>query len=190
MKLFITSIKVFLFFTILTGIIYPLSVTVFAKLFFPGKSEGSIIYRNNVAVGSALIGQQFDTSIYFSSRPSAINYNPLPSGGSNLGMSNSKLKDSVSKRIDRFILSNHLDSTVTIPSEMVYSSASGIDPHISFESAILQESRVASGRHFNARQKKELSDLIRNHTEPPQYNLFGEKRINVLLLNLDLDTIK
>ena len=95
MKTTIIALKIFLFFTILTGIIYPLVVTGIAQLVFPGQANGSIIVKDNVAIGSKLIGQQFDSIIYFSSRPSAVGYNPLPSGGSNFGLTNAKLKHSV-----------------------------------------------------------------------------------------------
>lgn len=179
-----------MFFTILTGVVYPLTVTGVSMIFFPGKSAGSLIYKNNVAIGSRLIGQQFDTAIYFSSRPSAVNYNPLPSGGSNQGMTNRSLRKAVEARIDHFLEENKIDSMASLPSEMVYASGSGLDPHISLKSALLQQDRVTSSRHFNDNQKQELSDLIKKHIEPPQFNLLGETRINVLLLNLDLDTIK
>lgn len=190
MRTIIISLKIFLFFTLLTGVIYPLTVTGLSGIFFPEKSAGSLVYRNNVAIGSSLIGQKFDTSIYFSSRPSANNYNPLHSGGSNLGMTNSILRKAVKARIDNFLAVNQIDSTASIPSEMVYASGSGLDPHISLKSALLQQDRVASSRNFNDEQKRKLSELIKKHTEPPQFNLLGESRINVLLLNLDVDNIK
>ena len=103
MKTFIISIKIFLFFTILTGIIYPLLVTGIAQLTFSAKANGSLIIKNNKLIGSELIGQQFDSTIYFSSRPSAISYNPLPSGGSNYGLTNVKLKNFVDSLKKQFI---------------------------------------------------------------------------------------
>ena len=106
MKTLIISLKIFLFFTILTGIIYPLFVTGIAQLVFPGKANGSMIVKDNKVIGSELIGQQFDSSIYFSSRPSAISYNPLPSGGSNYGLTNAKLKHSVDSLTKQFIAYN------------------------------------------------------------------------------------
>jgi K+-transporting ATPase ATPase C chain len=190
MKTLIISMKILLFFTVLTGIIYPLAITGIAQLLFPGKSNGSLVYKNNIPVGSSLIGQKFDTAIYFSSRPSAIGYNPLPSGGSNLSMTSSKLKIIASERITRFLKVNRLDSTALIPSEMIFASASGLDPHISYQAALLQLDRVAISRNFTEKQKQILHGLINRHLEPPEFNLFGESRVNVLLLNLDVDSIK
>ncbi|MCX6249156.1 MAG: potassium-transporting ATPase subunit KdpC [Bacteroidetes bacterium] len=190
MKTFFISIKIFLFFTILTGILYPLFITGIAQILFPAKANGSIISRNNKAIGSALIGQQSDTAIYFSSRPSAVSYNPLPSGGSNFGLSNSKLKDLVNQRKKQFIAFNRLDSFTVIPSEMLFASASGLDPHISPDAAFLQVNRIAKARHFTDIQKRKLEQCIRDLTEGPQFLCLGEERINVLLLNLNLDQIK
>ena len=98
MKTFIISLKIFLFFTILTGIAYPLLVTGIAQVVFHEKANGSLIVKDNQIIGSELIGQKFDTIIYFASRPSAISYNPLPSGGSNYGLTNLKLKNLVDER--------------------------------------------------------------------------------------------
>lgn len=190
MKTLIVSLKIFLFFTILTGIIYPLFITGIAEIFFPGKINGSIIYKNNMPAGSSLIGQKFDSAIYFSSRPSATDYNALPSGGSNLGATSSKLKGEVRMRANQFLQSNHLPDSTNIPDEMIFASASGLDPHISFRSALLQLNRVAASRNYNERQKKELLNLINTHLELPLFNVLGEPVINVLLLNLDVDTIK
>jgi len=190
MKTLIISLKIFLFFTVLTGIIYPLFVTGIAQVIFPFKANGSIIVKNNQVIGSELIGQQFDTAIYFSSRPSAVSYHPLPSGGSNYGLTNSKLKKLVQERKDQFITFNQLDSHTEIPSEMLFASASGLDPHISPEAALLQVDRISKGRHFNAIQKQKLADCVKHNTEGPQFLFLGEERINVLVLNLELDRIK
>lgn len=190
MKTLIISLKIFLFLTVLTGIAYPLLVTGIAQFTFPGKANGSLIRENNKIIGSELIGQQFDTAIYFSSRPSVISYNPLPSGGSNLGVTSSKLKTLVDERTQHFFALNQLDSLTTIPSEMLFASASGLDPHISPQAALLQVSRIAKVRNFNGSQKQNLIDLIHSETENPQYGVFGEERINVLKLNIELDKIK
>lgn len=190
MKTLKISLKIFLFFTVLTGIIYPLFVTGVAHLVFPEKANGSIIKIDDKNIGSSLIGQQFDSSIYFSSRPSAISYNPLPSGGSNYGLSNPKLINLVNERNAMFIKNNGLDSLTAVPSEMVFASASGLDPHISPEAALLQVNRIAKARNFDEVYKEKLIKLIENHTEKPQFLVFGEVRVNVLLLNLELDKIK
>ena len=189
MKTIMISLKIFLFFTILTGIAYPLLVTGIAQVFFPAKANGSFIIRDNQIIGSELIGQQFDTAIYFTSRPSAISYNPLPSGGSNYGLTNLKLKNLIDERKHQFIAFNQLDSLTTIPSEMLFASASGLDPHISQKAALLQVDRVAKARNFNTIQKHNLVQSVKNLTEKPQFLVLGEERVNVLVLNLELNKL-
>lgn len=190
MKTFIISLKIFLFFTILTGIVYPLLVTGIAQIVFPAKANGSLIVKNNKTIGSELIGQQFDSAIYFSSRPSAISNNPLPSGGSNYGLTNSKLKELVAERKKQFISFNQLDSLTAIPSEMLFASASGLDPHISPKAALLQVNRIAKARNFTGVQKQKLIQCVNDLTESPQFLCLGEERVNVFLLNLEIDNIK
>jgi len=189
MKTIIISIKIFLFFTILTGAVYPLLVTGIAQVVFPEKANGSLIAEGNKIIGSELIGQQFDTKKYFMSRPSIISYNPLPSGGSNYGLTNLKLKNLVAERKKQFIDFNQLDSLAAIPSEMLFESASGLDPHISQKAALLQVDRIAKTRNFNTIQKQNLVQSVKNHTEPPQFLVLGEERVNVLILNLELDKL-
>ncbi len=189
MKTLYISLKIFLFFTILTGIIYPLMVTGIAQLIFPWKANGSLITKDNEVIGSKLIGQEFDSIIYFSSRPSAVSYNPLPSGGSNYGLTNTKLKELVNERKKQFIAFNQLDSLTFIPLEMLFASASGLDPHISLNAALLQVERIAKARNYTETQKQKLLECIKAHTEKPQFLCFGEERVNVFLLNLDIDKI-
>ncbi|MFA6126784.1 MAG: potassium-transporting ATPase subunit KdpC [Bacteroidales bacterium] len=190
MKTLMISLKIFLFFTILTGIIYPLLITGIAQLIFPVKANGSLIVKDNKTVGSKLIGQQFDSTIYFMSRPSAISYNPLPSGGSNYGLTNVKLKDQVDLRKNKFIEFNLLDNLTAIPSEMLFASASGLDPDISLQSALLQVNRIAKARNFDSAQKQRMMQCIKNLTESPQFSLLGNERINVLVLNLEIDKLE
>lgn len=187
MKNLVISLKIFLFFSLLTGIVYPLVVTGIAQLFFSEKANGSMISIGNTNVGSSLIGQQFSSDIYFSSRPSAISFNPLPSGGSNYGLTNSKLISQVIERKSRFILFNKLDSLSQVPSEMLFASASGLDPHISPEAAQLQVNRIGRARNLNSIQLESLSKTINDLTEKPQLSILGEPRVNVLVLNLELD---
>lgn len=187
MKTLTISLKIFLLLTVLTGVIYPLIITGVAQFLFPQKANGSIITRNGKTIGSSLIGQQFDSSIYFITRPSAINYNPLPSGGSNYGPTNHKLKTQFNERMQYFITFNKLDSLTKIPSEMMFASASGLDPHISPQAAFLQVDRIVISRKFDKKQK--LIQLIKNQTEQSQFLILGEKRVNVLLLNLELDKL-
>jgi len=191
MKSFGIALRIFLFFTVLTGVAYPLLVTGIAQLMFPSTANGSIIYKNKRPIGSALIGQSFDSSdIYFTSRPSAISYNPLPSGGSNFGLTSRKLKDQFEQRKKQFNADNMRDRQQEIPSEMLFASASGLDPHITPEAAMLQVERICRSRHFTNAQKICLKNSINQLTEPPQFFCLGQKRINVLVLNLETDKIK
>lgn len=191
MKTLKIAIKIFIFFTVLTGIIYPLFITLISQFIFPYQANGSLITRKDgEIIGSELIAQKSDTVIYFSSRPSAVSYNPLPSGGSNWGLTNNKLKDSVNNREKHFISNNQTTGSSEIPSEMLFSSASGLDPHISPRSALLQAERISNARHFDSGQREKLIQCIRSRTERPQFLILGEERVNVLLLNLDIDKIK
>ena len=183
------ALKFLLIMTILTGIIYPLLMTGLAQLGFPSKANGSLIMKDGKIIGSDLIGQKFDSSIYFWSRPSAIGYNPVPSGASNYGPTSDTLKKQVTARRNLFAKMNSITDPLTIPKEMVFASGSGLDPHISPEAALMQVDRVVKSRHFDNSQKDRLLLMINDLTEPPQYLFLGEKRINVLNLNLELDKI-
>ena len=188
---FFTTIRMFLFLTLLTGIIYPLMITGIARLFFPSEANGSLVYVNDRLVGSALIGQSFgNDSNYFTSRPSFITYNPVSSGGSNFGLTNRKLKELFEQRKQQFIANNGLTCLQNIPPEMLFASGSGLDPHISPEAAMLQIKRVCRARHFSAEQEVLLRKKVRQETEPPQFLFLGSPRVNVLLLNLETDKIR
>ena len=190
MRTLLISLKILLFFTVLTGIIYPLLVTGVAQLAFPRKANGSMVVIGTRTVGSELIGQQFDSAIYFHSRPSAISYNPMPSGGSNLGPVSARLKDLAFSRMETFRMVNHLDSAEKVPSDMLFASASGLDPHISVRSALLQAERVSLARNHQPEEHAQLVRLIHKLAEPPQFYVLGEERVNVLLLNLETDKIR
>lgn len=186
----ILALKFLLVMTILSGVIYPFLMTGVAQLAFPSKANGSLIKKDGKIIGSELIGQKFDSIIYFWDRPSAVDYNPIPSGASNFGPTSEKLKKQVSERRLLFAKNNSIKDTSAIPKEMIFASASGLDPHISPEAALLQVNRIAIARHFNDNQKEKLLKDIKDMTEAPQYLLLGEKRINVLMLNLELDKIE
>jgi len=175
--------------TVLTGFIYPFFITGVAQLVLPAKANGSLIMKDGKIIGSELIGQKFDSSIYFWSRPSAIDYNPIPSGASNLGPTSDKLKKQVAERRFLFVTMNSITDTTTIPKEMIFASASGLDPHISQKAALLQVDRVAKARNFNTIQKQNLVQSVKNLTETPQFLVLGEERVNVLVLNLELDKL-
>jgi K+-transporting ATPase ATPase C chain len=186
----IIALKFLLFMTVLTGVIYPVFMTGVAQIVFPANANGSLVMKDGKIIGSELIGQKFDSSIYFWPRPSAIDYNPIPSGASNLGPTSDKLKKQVAERRKLFVTNNSILDTSAIPKEMLFASASGLDPHISPEAALLQLKRVAMARNLNETQKQKVEQLIKNKTQEPQFFLFGEPRINVFELNLALDSIK
>ena len=185
----IIALKFLLVMTILTGIIYPLLMTGLAQLGFPSKANGSLIMKDGKIIGSELIGQKFDSTIYFWSRPSAISYNPIPSGASNYGPTSDTLKKLVVARRALFAKMNALSDPLSTPKEMAFASGSGLDPHISPQAALMQVDRVALTRHFDTIKKEKLLQKIRELTEEPQFFLLGEQRINVLVLNLELDKI-
>ena len=138
----IIALKIFILFTVLLGGIYPLVITGVAQLLFPEKANGSLIVVDNKPVGSKLIGQNFDSDLYFSSRPSATDYNPLPSGGSNLGITSEKLKQQVAERKLQFVKANQLPENMPIPSEMLF--AIGQRPRSSY---FAQCSNYTSGKN-------------------------------------------
>jgi len=185
----IISLRALVIFTILTGIIYPAFVTLVAQLFFSDKANGSLITRDGAVNGSELIGQKFKSDRYFQSRPSAIEYNPYPSGASNLGPTSETLRKLVIERRKSFIEKNHLPLTTAVPAEMLFASGSGIDPHISPEAALMQVDRIAQARGFDEQKKVLLKTLVQIHIEAPQFGILGEPRVNVLHLNLALDSL-
>lgn len=186
----VTALRFLMIMTIVTGILYPLLMTGIAQLFFHSKANGSLIVIDGKIRGSELIGQEFDTNIYFWSRPSAIGYDPVPSGASNYGPTSDTLKKLTALRRELFSKMNLLADGTPIPKEMIFVSGSGLDPHISPEAAILQVDRIAKARNFNSSIKEILINKIKDLTEEPQFHFLGEKRINVLRLNIELDKIE
>ncbi len=184
------AIKILLAFTFLTGVVYPLTITGIAQLVFPHKANGSIVMINGQPRGSELIGQTFNNPHYFSSRPSAGDYNAVPSSASNLGPTSNSLKIMIENRRQAFIAFNHLPANTVVPNDMATASGSGLDPHISPESAYLQMNRICSVRGYSAAQRQLLQQLIVKHTENAQFGVLGEPRVNVLALNCDLDLLK
>jgi potassium-transporting ATPase KdpC subunit len=189
MKQLLISVKIFLFFTMLTGLIYPLFIAGVAQAAFHQKANGSIITLQQQNIGSRLIGQEFDSAIYFTPRPSAGSYNALSSGGSNLALSNPRLKSLFDLRKEEFIKINALKSNADVPSEMLFASGSGLDPDISPVAAMLQVDRITRARNLDPERRELVINAIGELTEGRQLLFFGEDRINVLLLNLKLDQI-
>jgi len=171
--------------TIITGVIYPLTVTGIAQVIFPHQADGSLIVVDGKAYGSELIGQQFDDPKYFWGRPSAAGYNAAASSGSNLGPMNPSLEEVVQARMDALHAADP-NNPLPIPVDLVTASASGLDPHISVAAALYQVSRVATARGLSEAQ---VTSLVEEYTEGRQFGIFGEPRVNVLMLNLALDGI-
>ena len=172
--------------TILFGLAYPLLFTGLAQILFPHQANGSLITVNGKVVGSELIGQSFTKPEYFHGRPSNAGkdgYDAANSSGSNLGPTNKALIDRVNTDVQKFRAENPT-YTGPIPADLLTSSGSGLDPHISPASAEAQVARVANAR---AVAPDRISELVASHTEGRQWGIFGEPRVNVLLLNLDLD---
>ena len=181
--------------TLITGAVYPLAMTGIARVLFPKQSQGSLIEREGRVVGSALIGQEFKGDGYFHGRPSATvapdpgdptktvaaPYNAANSGGSNLGPTNKALVERVQGELEKLKQEN---ASTPVPVDLVTTSASGLDPHISPAAAFLQVPRVAKARHM---PEDRLRQLIDEHIEDRTLGLFGEPRVNVLALNLALD---
>jgi K+-transporting ATPase ATPase C chain len=175
--------------TVLTGVFYPLMITVLAGVFFPSQSRGSLIAQNGQVVGSALVALRFVSERYFWPRPSAVAYQPLPSGASNLGPTNRVLRDSIDRRRIDFVAANPELGPGFVPAEMLTASGSGIDPHISPAAAQAQVGRVARARHLSDASRQQLLALAIRSAEPPQWGFLGMERVNVLLLNIALDSL-
>ena len=180
-------VSLFLLLTLITGVFYPMAVTGIAKVAFPEAANGSLIFKDGKAVGSRLIGQNFTDPKYFWGRPSATSpqpYNASASGGSNLGPLNPALTDGVKGRIAALKAADP-DNTGAIPADLVTASASGLDPHISPAAAKYQIERVARARQIDTAVVKAM---VARFTEERQWSIFGDARVNVLELNLALDS--
>ena len=179
--------------SVIAGVIYPLIMTLFAQAAFHKQANGSLVQgQDGKIIGSALLAQQFQGSNYFWPRPSACSYGTGPTGitassGSNLGPTSGALHTNVANNIAAFISGNNLPSNTVVPADMIYASASGLDPHISPESARLQVARVAASRALPEDQVKLLAE---QYIEPPQWGFLGQARVNVLLLNVALDRLQ
>ena len=183
------AIVLFLVLTVITGLIYPLVVTGIDQVLFPQQANGSLIVKNGQAVGSQLIGQPFDDPKYFWGRPSATGpfpYNAAASSGSNLGPSNPALTDAVKARMDTLKAADPTN-TQPIPVDLVTSSASGLDPHISPAAAAYQVTRIAHARGLD---ESAVRQLVAQYTQGRDLGVLGEPRVNVLELNLALDALK
>jgi K+-transporting ATPase ATPase C chain len=183
------ALVLFAVLTLVTGVAYPLVVTGVAQTLFPAQASGSLILRDGKPVGSALIGQNFTEPGHFWGRPSATSpmpYNAAASGGSNQGPLNPALVDAVKSRIDALRAADP-GNTAPLPVDLVTASASGLDPHISPAAANYQVARVAQARDLSVEKVHHLLEL---QTERPLLGLLGERRVNVLQLNLALEALR
>ena len=193
-KIFLQEIKVSIVATLVLAVllcgIYPIVVWGFAQLVFPRQANGSFIVRDGQIVGSALIAQAFTDGRYFHPRPSAAGsdgYDAASSGGSNLGPLSQKLMDQVKDRVEAYRAENNLSVNAKVPADAVTASGSGLDPHIGVKNAEIQAARVAKARGI---AEDVIMKLVRQYTEDPQLGFLGEPRVNVLSLNLALDSLK
>jgi potassium-transporting ATPase KdpC subunit len=183
--------------TLITGIAYPFAITGIAQVIFPYRAQGSLLERDGKVVGSALIGQEFTSEGYFHGRPSATTapdpndatktvpapYNAANSGGSNLGPTSKALIERIQGDIEKLKLEN---PSAQVPADLVTTSGSGLDPHISPEAALFQVTRVAKARNL---PENRLRQLVAENTSDRFIGLLGEPRVNVLELNLALDRV-
>ncbi len=179
------ALKLFFFFTILLGVAYPLAVTGLAQALFRDPANGSRITVNGKTIGSRLIAQKFEKPGYFWPRPSAIDYQPLPSAGSNLSVASIALQKLVNERRERLIQA-HGSQAGEPPQDLLFASASGMDPEISVAATRYQIRRVAEARGIEIAQVEAVVDQV---AQPRQWGVFGEPTVNVLELNQRLDQV-
>jgi K+-transporting ATPase ATPase C chain len=181
----ITAIRLLLGCTLIAGFAYPAATTLIAQV-FSEKANGSLVNDGKRITGSELIGQNFSRPEYFSSRPSACAYATTPSSASNLAPSSAALEKSVAGRRTAFAAA-HGVAPQAVPADMLYASGSGLDPHISPDAAFAQLHRVAKARKLSGEQEAKLRALAASHIEQPSLLIFGDPRVNVLLLNMAAD---
>ena len=185
-ELRVAAVATFSLAVVLCGV-YPLVVWALSQGLFPNEAGGSMIQRGGDIVGSELIAQNFSSPKYFHPRPSAAGkagYDAGNSSGSNLGPLSKKLIDAVKERVETFRTENGLPPDAPVPADAVTASGSGLDPHISLQNALLQASRVANARGI---RREALEKMVHANTEGRDFGIFGERRVNVLKLNLALD---
>lgn len=188
------ALRMMVVLTVLTGVVYPLAITVVAQAIFPDQANGSLIIAAEQPIGSLLIGQAIEDVRYFWPRPSAVDYmagSTLAqlgtSGATNYAMTNAALAATVEERANAFRRANDLNARAIVPPDMLFASGSGLDPHISPAAARLQIDRVAKARGV---APSIVAALVEQHIEAPQFGFLGAPRVNVLRLNLALDGIK
>ncbi|MGZ3769621.1 MAG: potassium-transporting ATPase subunit KdpC [Bdellovibrio sp.] len=182
MKHMIQSLRMLIFMTLVTGVAYPLLVTGISQMIFPHQANGSMFKSGEVLLGSSLVAQNFEGPKYFWPRPSAVSFNPLPSGGSNLSLISADLKKTVDERKAKLQAAHPGQGEP--PQDLLFASGSGLDPEITPEAAQYQILRIAKARGI---ADTEVSHLVEKFTEGRQMGIFGEPRVHVLALNAALD---
>jgi potassium-transporting ATPase KdpC subunit len=188
-RMFASSLFALLAFTLIFGFAYPFLVFLSGKILFPEKANGSLLFHKGKLIGSKLIGQNFSQDRYFHPRPSASKdreYDASHSGASNLALTSAEWKQTIEERAKKYRALNKLSSEISLPIDALTSSASGLDPHISLQNARLQIPRIALSRHLS---EKRIEDVVYQQIQEPFLGLFGQQRVNVLLLNLALDEL-
>jgi potassium-transporting ATPase KdpC subunit len=188
-KLTLQSVLQTIAWTVVCGVAYPVGMTAVCQVLFPRQANGSLVEVDGKVVGSEFMAQQFTGDKYFWPRPSACTYGSSPSGlvtssGSNLGPTSAQLQTNVTSNAKSLRAAHHLPDSAPIPADLVFASASGLDPDISPEAAQFQVARVAAARGMSV---ADLQALVDRHTRSAQWGFLGEPRVNVLLLNLELD---
>lgn len=186
MRAFLTSLKLFIVFTLILGGIYPLLTTGLAQVLFPDQASGSLIVQDGKTIGSRLIAQKFERPEYFWPRPSAVGFSPLPSGGSNVSVASKALQSVVSDRRDYQIRANGQEAGLP-PPDLLFASASGLDPEISIEAARYQVRRVAGARKLDPAT---VDAWVTQAVRARDLGFLGEPTVHVLELNLFLDRMK
>lgn len=182
------GLRLFLWLMLLTGILYPLLITAIAKTLFKHSAEGDFLTIQGKPVGARLIAQKFESDKYFWPRPSSIDFNPLPSGGSNLGPTSAALKKAVEERKAHLAKAG---KSASIPTELLFASGSGLDPHLSPSAAYFQVDRIVKARGLDPQKgKQEIEKLISQRTEGRRLGFLGNPCVNVLELNLALDALR
>lgn len=172
--------RIFAFLSLLTGIIYPLIIFIFAQVFFADKAGGQLLKKEEKIIGSRLIAQRFEGAQYFHTRPSAVDYNPLPSGGSQLGPTSAALRELVLQRRSQW----QKVGAGAVPVDLLFASGSGLDPHITLQAALFQTERIAKNRKV---ETSKIQSLVHSKAS----GLFtGYYYVNVIELNLALDALE
>ncbi|NJL94819.1 MAG: potassium-transporting ATPase subunit KdpC [Anaerolineae bacterium] len=187
LQTFKTTLLIFVALTLVTGVLYPLAITAAALGLFPDQARGSLVSAEGQVIGSKWIGQPTRDPRYFWMRPSAVDYAPLPSGATNLGLTSEVLISQMAARAAFWRETHPTQAAEDIPADLLSASASGLDPHISPAAARFQIERVAAARQLDAAQ---VAELVEAAIEPPQFGLLGQARVNVLLLNRALDALE